>query len=199
MSELESFYKIYDKAVVCLPPELRHQAHFTRCSVDQSDATTFYSARGSVLGVVDADGVYSPPMQGAKKKDKSLATEDHVKACIEALIDVLHPKIVGLRKEVAALADIVGAMQSETTLKSLNDPSPSELAARLNAVENEVAALADNGFRYRGFWRDGQHAKRGDAYTHDGSLWWASRDTGDRPCAESMDWSLAVRKGRDAR
>jgi hypothetical protein len=51
---------------------------------------------------------------------------------------------------------------------------------------------------HRGFYRDGMQAKNGDTVTHDGSLWYALRDTKARPCHENKeDWQLAARKGRD--
>ena len=52
---------------------------------------------------------------------------------------------------------------------------------------------------HRGFWRDGTHARAGDAWTCDGSLWIAKTETGKKPCYENREeWTLACRKGRDA-
>lgn len=52
----------------------------------------------------------------------------------------------------------------------------------------------------KGYWRDGLSAKAGDAYTHDGSLWIALRETSTKPGVGSKsDWRLAVRKGRDGK
>lgn len=52
----------------------------------------------------------------------------------------------------------------------------------------------------KGYWRDGLSAKNGDAYTHDGSLWIALRETSTKPSTGSnSDWRLAVRKGRDGK
>lgn len=74
-----------------------------------------------------------------------------------------------------------------------------ELAERLERLETNLQEVSDDGFRYRGYWRDGMKAKRGEAFTHDGSVWWAVRNTEDKPCNESPDWQVAVRKGRDGR
>lgn len=50
----------------------------------------------------------------------------------------------------------------------------------------------------KGYWREGTVAKKGDAWTHDGSLWIARRDTNTRPSTQAKDdWRLGVRKGRD--
>lgn len=73
------------------------------------------------------------------------------------------------------------------------------LLKRIEELESLFIDLDENRFRYRGYWRNGMEAKRGDAYTHDGSLWYANRATDEAPSNESADWAVAARKGRDAR
>lgn len=93
-------------------------------------------------------------------------------------------------------------LAATTFSKSLDEAayeSMGELAERLERLEANLQEVSDDGFRYRGYWRDGSTAKRGDAFTHDGSVWWAARNTKDKPCNESADWHVAVRKGRDGR
>lgn len=51
----------------------------------------------------------------------------------------------------------------------------------------------------RGYWREGQRAKAGDAWTHDGTLWIAKCDTSTKPETGSEDWFIGARKGRDAK
>lgn len=52
----------------------------------------------------------------------------------------------------------------------------------------------------RGYWRDGLTAKAGEAYTHDGSLWIAQKQTAAKPSTQAKgEWRLAVRKGRDGK
>lgn len=53
------------------------------------------------------------------------------------------------------------------------------------------------GIHGKGYWRDGNKAKSGDAWTHDGSLWVAKKDTDETPATKSGDWMLAARRGRD--
>lgn len=53
------------------------------------------------------------------------------------------------------------------------------------------------GIHGKGYWRDGNKAKSGDAWTHDGSLWVAKKDTDETPSTKSGDWMLAARRGRD--
>jgi hypothetical protein len=52
---------------------------------------------------------------------------------------------------------------------------------------------------YRGYWRDGMACEKGDAVTDGGSTWIAMRATKAKPCHESPDWNMAVRKGKDGR
>lgn len=49
----------------------------------------------------------------------------------------------------------------------------------------------------RGYWREGTKAEAGDAMTHDGTLWIATKATSAKPCRESDDWRIGARRGRD--
>lgn len=54
------------------------------------------------------------------------------------------------------------------------------------------------GIRPGDYWRDGTKAKAGEAWTLDGQMYVAKRDTASRPGYENRDdWVLFVRKGRD--
>jgi hypothetical protein len=69
-------------------------------------------------------------------------------------------------------------------------------------VESFAKALADmeeHNFKYRGYWRRGMHAERGDVYTNNGSLWFCMSATDDQPSKESLDWNLCARAGRDGK
>jgi hypothetical protein len=50
---------------------------------------------------------------------------------------------------------------------------------------------------YRGVYREGMSAKKGDCFTHQGSLWIAKEDTPVKPGANES-WQLAVKRGQDA-
>jgi hypothetical protein len=52
--------------------------------------------------------------------------------------------------------------------------------------------------QYRGVWKEGQPYGTGSMVTHEGSVWHANRATMQRPGAGD-DWTLAVRRGRDAK
>lgn len=71
------------------------------------------------------------------------------------------------------------------------------LKERIAALEQR--ASESRGLNFRGYWRDGMTARKGDACTHDGSLWVAVRDTNEPPGHGSPDWGLAARKGADKR
>jgi|GEM_PF-4010699 len=74
-----------------------------------------------------------------------------------------------------------------------------ELADRLDRIESSLREIDETRFKFRGYWRTGSVAKRGDAFTNDGSLWCALCDTNEPPGHGSPDWQLAARKGRDGR
>jgi len=68
-----------------------------------------------------------------------------------------------------------------------------ELELRIVQAEKQAAE-----FRYRGVWRDGECYRKNNFCTHDGSVWICLRDTEGKPC-QSLEWQLAVRKGRDGK
>lgn len=49
----------------------------------------------------------------------------------------------------------------------------------------------------KGYWRSGVTVKAGDAWSYDGSLWIAVRNTEDVPSASSKDWFMGARRGKD--
>ena len=65
------------------------------------------------------------------------------------------------------------------------------------AGEKKSVRFPAGGIRAAGYWRENSAVKAGEAWTHDGCLWIARRDTSAKPEAKSEDWQLAARKGRD--
>lgn len=112
----------------------------------------------------------------------------------------------------AMLMEIENAFRADAALHAIY-----QLAKRVDEVHKAAAAdaeslnqtvetfakalaeIQENGFRYRGFWRQGTHATRGEAYTENGGLWYCLRATTDRPRNESPDWNMCARAGRDGR
>ena len=54
---------------------------------------------------------------------------------------------------------------------------------------------------YRGVWRDGDSYEKGDTVTWAGSLWHCDENTNEKPgtVKDSKCWTLAAKKGRDAK
>jgi len=55
------------------------------------------------------------------------------------------------------------------------------------------------GLTYCGVWFPARTYERGEFVTHDGSLWHAKTATTAKPGDGTADWTLAVKRGRDAR
>ena len=79
--------------------------------------------------------------------------------------------------------------------------------AALKVRDDKIAALearivdaekAAQEFRYRGVWQPGEIYKRNNFCTFDGSVWVCLRDTEGKP-GQSLEWQLAVRKGKDGK
>lgn len=105
-------------------------------------------------------------------------------------------------RRFAVLDEKIRSLEDSGVVKSLDAEAYGELAAiaeRLERMETAVGDIAEHGFRYRGYWEVGTRAARGDAYTHNGSLWYSLRETKAEPSKHSADWNVAARKGVDAR
>jgi hypothetical protein len=90
-----------------------------------------------------------------------------------------------LEDELAAvLVDLIRAHVAAVT-KPLRD--------RIEVLEKQAAD-----FKYCGVWRDGGSYRKHNFVTHHGSIWICLADTEAKP-GESLQWQLAVQKGRDAR
>jgi hypothetical protein len=213
-ADREAFYKRYDAAVARLPEALRKDASFTNCGEDRH-GIHFYDGWGQKTAIVPEQGDITLLGQVVEKSTESAtpensdttkrppyASHDFVKKSVLAALRRVGVKLKTVYDALIAIDERLKDLEGSRVAKSLDLAALDEMAAfaqRLEQLENAVAEMEDHGFRYRGFWRDGLKAKRGDAFTHDGSLWYASRATNDRPCNESADWAVVARKGRDAR
>jgi len=81
-------------------------------------------------------------------------------------------------------------------LKKLIELKLAPIVQRVNALEDRVEKVG--GVRYRGVYRLGELYEKGDFCTHDGSVWHANTPTYLKP-GKSSDWTLAVKKGVDAK
>lgn len=73
------------------------------------------------------------------------------------------------------------------------------LKQQIAELERRVAEADQRGLRYRGVHQKAESYKRGDAVTHDGSLWICLRAEAEGRPGTSDDWQLAVKAGRDGK
>ncbi|HVI57731.1 MAG TPA: hypothetical protein VM619_02505 [Luteimonas sp.] len=210
MDDLQQFYAEFDRAVALLPPEIARKTHVTRCEVERDGTIKFKDECWRDLASVTQEGNIALPGQA---EPAGQAPKPQPRAIAQGMTDVQKGLLISVAKKVQGLDEVVAevvevvferikSLEANHVSKSLDAEAydaMADLAERLDRIEAGLQEIADNGLRYRGYWRDGLKAKRGDTYTHDGSLWWAVRGTEDKPCHESADWQVAVRKGRDAR
>lgn len=208
--ERQEFYKRFDAAVASLPAELRSRVELTSTGIDpRTGLMTLSDKFGRQLATVDeVDGKVSLVSKAATDRPASQAgasqfvTKDALVKAVQKLMKVVGERIEVAESAVLQLDDRLGSIEGEPVHKALDAEAYDtmvELAERLDRLESNLQEIADGGLRYKGYWRNGMKAKRGDAYTHDGSLWWACRDADDGPCKESPNWNIAVRKGRDGK
>jgi hypothetical protein len=198
---MDELMRSYNKAVAALPEHLRARA----------DDRTSNRFAGKDWQIRDADGVLLNPVYTLSPKTKPkpaprpIAPAGMTKSERKLLLASaakLGELYDAFNEVVPKLDDQIKQLNGDQFIKTLDAQaydSLVEMAERVEQLEQSLREIADNGFRYRGYWREGMKAKRGDAYTESGSLWWAVRNTDDRPCYESPDWQIAVRKGRDGK
>ncbi len=109
---------------------------------------------------------------------------------------------IALRGQFGPIKTRLVALEKASVSKALDAEAydvMNSLVDRLGRIETALADMAESGIRYRGYWEGGKKAERGDAFTHNGSLWWAVRNTAETPSNTSPHWMVAVRKGKDAK
>lgn len=212
----QEYYKAYDRAVELVPSNLRSKADLTTSIIDPDGSVQLRDGRCRVLAVVTEEGAVRYPTKEAPTKPAvapapaqpatKYVTEKTFNRIIELLMNIVAERIEktdGRLLEITKeLRDSIAEMGPSTVTKALDAEAydaMAEMAERLERLESSVAELADHGFHYRGYWRDGKSAKRNYAFTHNGSLWIAMRDTSDTPSNDSLDWNVIARKGRDGR
>jgi hypothetical protein len=68
-----------------------------------------------------------------------------------------------------------------------------QLAARVKELEQRPTV------KYLGIFREGKVYPPGSMVTHQGGIWHAERSTLMRPGDGAVDWTLAVKRGRDGK
>lgn len=82
------------------------------------------------------------------------------------------------------------------TMEYVSDTHEIVLKASAAGRTEEIRYPA-GGIHGKGYWREGFKAKAGDAWTHEGSLWVAMKDTETKPGADQSAWFMAARHGKD--
>ena len=77
-------------------------------------------------------------------------------------------------------------------------PDTHEVSVKATALgRTKEARYPAGGIRPAGYWWEGTKAKAGEAWVHDGSTWFATKDTNTKPSTSAEGWIIAARKGRD--
>jgi hypothetical protein len=93
----------------------------------------------------------------------------------------------------ARIDDIDRRVRSMPASKSADADTIARLEARIADLEARPT------MQYRGTWEAGKQYVPGDFCTHGGSVWHCNSATLDRPGATPTSWTLAVKRGADAR
>jgi hypothetical protein len=77
-------------------------------------------------------------------------------------------------------------------------PESHEVAIKASAAgRTKELRFPAGGIRPGGYWRDGTKALAAQTWVHDGSMFIALKDTSEKPSADSKDWIIGARRGRD--
>ncbi|MES2910614.1 MAG: hypothetical protein V4718_04460 [Pseudomonadota bacterium] len=77
-------------------------------------------------------------------------------------------------------------------------PDTHEITVKaVSGIRTKELRYPAGGIRPGGYWREGTTAKAGQAWVHDGSTFYALRETTDKPETKSSNWIIGARKGRD--
>lgn len=111
-------------------------------------------------------------LEGELKKSKSLVTKDMAGPAGRFTLDDLHVEQIDDRN--VRIAMVHGDDEA--------------------AFELKFPVIID-----RGIWSDRANYERGDAVTHQGSLWIAQHDNPAKPDTPDSGWRLSVKRGQDAK
>jgi hypothetical protein len=96
------------------------------------------------------------------------------------------------------LADVMDAILDGT--KASARKRAAEIAALNAEIEKLKAALAQKApIKYLGIHKPGATYSEGSLVTRDGSIFHANKTTSEMPGDGCVDWTLAVKRGRDGR
>jgi hypothetical protein len=190
-TELQKHYRQYDAAIELLPADLRPYASLTMSSCE-GGVMRFLDSSGGTLAHVDL-------------RTRSLRLIDATAPASPAPAPRVSTKEFVTWKRLEKTLTAIGKANSELIGDMLRPVAQSilEQQARIEALEKqlrEALEKADNGrLCYRGYWREGMSAKRGDLWTEGGTTWFCNRGTNEKPNGASIDWNVFARKGTDGK
>jgi len=91
------------------------------------------------------------------------------------------------------------AQEVTRAMRAAIDPLKQRIAKLEAELAEAKAQIAEaRAVKYCGVWRQQTYSK-GSFVSHAGSMWHANVDTDGRPNESHIDWTLCVKRGRDAR
>ncbi len=153
-------------------------------------------------------------LPGNDGRDAEVAYDDIVKAVEEAHERLIAKYILDLERRnmdmiQRALDKIAQPKDGKDGINGKDGLSVEGLSREYDGTSHEiverwVAAGVTKELRYpaggiigKGYWRESIKAKAGEAWTHEGTMWIATKDTAEKPSTASKDWYIGARKGRD--
>lgn len=82
--------------------------------------------------------------------------------------------------------------------RTMRDQAERRTAKSHDELLKRIEALEDAAVSYEGVHKEGNVYRKGQLVTHGGSMWHANRTTAHKP-GQSDAWTLAVKRGKDAR
>ena len=155
-----------------------------RDGVDGKDGAAGVAGRDGVDGKDGRDGV----------DGKDGAAGDSVK---DAAIDIEGNLVLTFTDgRMKTLGKVVGKSFENFDIEYIPHTHEIVMRATCAGVQKTVTYPA-GGIRPKGYWREGKHAKAGDAVSLGGHLYIARKDTTEKPSYTATDWFLAVQRGQD--
>jgi HK97 family phage prohead protease len=202
-TELDAFYRRFDAAAALLPPGLRECANLHRADFDKRSGTiTFRDAEGNQFATVDLNTkTVREPRAAAQPEPAAVETQTPRnlvtwKSLNSTSLRICQAVGEAIHKSESRLIERIERLEAYVPV---DGEAFGELANFMERVESLEKEVRDRGFHYRGYWRAGKKAVRGEAYTHNGTLFYAMQDTNEDPDPHSLEWNVLARKGRDGK
>ncbi|RYD81368.1 MAG: hypothetical protein EOP84_11135, partial [Verrucomicrobiaceae bacterium] len=142
-------------------------------------------------GGIDAETIWESSAEGAKAwvQETHAESPEHFSQIVGLIAKLAH----GIScSTLGRLVDLERRLAQAETQKFIDAEVFDEVAALAKLVENMQSEFVERSVNYRGYWRKGMQAKRGDMFTDHGSTWIAVRATDEAPSTHCSDWCVAA-------